>query len=338
MGAFLRKTLGILVMITGILGLTLALAGLIGVWTFKPTVAQGVETTLDTLTSSIDTSQQAMLVTEQALTGTINSVAALQTMLSATASSVQDTGPLLSSITSFLGDQLPSTLGSAAESLRAAQRGAVVLDEAIKSFDTFRGLLGAVPFIGGFIPQQTPQYNPEVPLSDSLGEVATKLDGLPDIFTEMSQNMDKADDNLLTIETSLITMATNVSSITASLEQYRSIVANSQSSMENLKGLLSDVQSNLNNILNITALVLSLFLVWLLVAQVVILTQGYELFQGTAGRMEGPVEVEAASQESPKTVEDPQPVTIVSPLVVESPSEAEAPSETPAETPAEPPE
>jgi hypothetical protein len=31
---------------------------------------------------------------------------------------------------------------------------------------------------------------------------------------------------------------------------------------------------------------LSLFFGWLLVAQVVILSQGWELFQGTAGRME----------------------------------------------------
>ena len=104
------------------------------------------------------------------------------------------------------------------------------------------------------------------------------------------------------------------------------------STASNLKGLLTDIQANLNNILNITALVLSLFLVWLLVAQVVILSQGYELFQGTAGRMEGPVavEVEAASPESQKLAEYPQPEINETPQVVESPSEPEAPAEPPA--------
>ena len=35
------------------------------------------------------------------------------------------------------------------------------------------------------------------------------------------------------------------------------------------------------------ALVFTLFFLWLLAAQVVIFSQGWELYQGTAGRMEG---------------------------------------------------
>ena len=50
--------------------------------------------------------------------------------------------------------------------------------------------------------------------------------------------------------------------------------------------MLTNVQSNLPAILNGTAAVLSAFFVWLLIAQIVILTQGWELYQGTADRME----------------------------------------------------
>jgi hypothetical protein len=42
------------------------------------------------------------------------------------------------------------------------------------------------------------------------------------------------------------------------------------------------------------AIVLSLFFAWLLAAQVVILSQGWELYQGTAGRMEGGAEMAPA--------------------------------------------
>jgi hypothetical protein len=56
--------------------------------------------------------------------------------------------------------------------------------------------------------------------------------------------------------------------------------------MENLTSILTNIQSNLTNILNWTAIVLSVFFFWLLAAQVVIFSQGWELFQGTASRME----------------------------------------------------
>lgn len=339
----LRKLLGILVMIAGILGLLLAIAGLVGVWWARPLVASGVESTIATLNTSIDTSRQTMVVTEQALQGTIDSVVALQTMLDATASSVTDTMPLVSQITTFLGDNLPATLNAAASSLKSAQEGATVLDQAIRSFDTFKAVLSAVPFFGSAIPQSGPAYNPEKPLAESLGDVATELEGLPDKFIEMSKSMDKTDDNMVTIQTSLSTMATSVSSISASLEQYRAMVANSQSSMDNLQKTLQNLQANLSSILNTVALGVSLLLVWLLFAQIVILSQGYELFMGTAGRMEGG----AAQPAETKAVPPPAVVSAAAPVEAAAaetaavldeagPAMAESAPQVPAELPVEP--
>ena len=146
--------------------------------------------------------------------------------------------------------------------------------------------MSSVPLVGAFIEQPTQAYNPEVPLSESLGEIAVQLEDLPDMFVEMATDMDKTDDNLVTIQTSLVTMSDSVKTISSSLGEYESMVVQSQSSMDNLKAMLNNIQNNLDNILNTTAIVLSLAFFWLLAAQVVIFSQGWELFQGTAGRME----------------------------------------------------
>jgi hypothetical protein len=50
--------------------------------------------------------------------------------------------------------------------------------------------------------------------------------------------------------------------------------------------MLTNIQSNLTTILNGVVIVLTLLLFWFLATQVVILSQGWELFQGTADRME----------------------------------------------------
>ncbi len=281
----LRRFLGILVMIAGILGLLLALAGLAGVWIVKPTVTVYAKTTIDTLNNSVNTSKSVMVTTGEALGATVDSVDALSTMLGTTAATVEDTKPVLDEIDTIMSVTLPSTLKATTDSLYTAQQAAQVLEGAIQSLDAFRFLLSDVPLIGGFVGQPEQSYNPEIPLADSLGDLAKNLEPLPKTFVEMSANLGKTDDNLGSIQENLITMSESVGLISVSLSEYERMVVQSQSSMDDLSTILTNIQSNRPTILNGAAMVLTLFFVWLLAAQIVILSQGWELYHGTADRM-----------------------------------------------------
>ena len=282
----MRRILGVFVMIAGILGLVLSLAGLIMVWVAKPTVAVYANTTIGTLNESIITSQSVIEITAQALGATIDSVDALSTMLSTTAATVEDTKPVIDEINIIMAVTLPSTLEATTDSLYTAQEAAQVLESTIESLDAFRFLLSATPLVGDFLEQPGESYNPEKPLADSLGEVASNLEGLPDTFVEMSVNLSATDDNLETIQDNLITMSDSVGLISSSLSEYERMIIQSKSSMDDLTSILTNIQSNLPTILNGVVIVLTLFFIWLLAAQVVILSQGWELYQGTADRME----------------------------------------------------
>ena len=109
---------------------------------------------------------------------------------------------------------------------------------------------------------------------------------MPSTFVSISGSVDKADDNLSLIKDNLVTMSESASLISASLGQYQAMIGESQTSMGNLQSLLADLQSNLERILNVALVVAGLFLAWLLAAQVVIFSQGWELYRGTADRME----------------------------------------------------
>jgi uncharacterized protein YoxC len=292
----LRRILGILVMIAGVLGLVLSVAGLVGVWTVKPTLETSISATIDMLKGTIATSQQAMDITKQALGATVDSVAGLSAMLSTTADSVEDTKPVVAQVNTMLSQNLPATLQSANDSLRAAQESAVVLDSAIRSLVNFQTTMGAVPLVSAFVEQPAQPYDPEKPLAESLGEVAANMEELPAMFTAMAEDLDTADNNMDTIQTGLADMSASVSLIAQSLGEYEAMITQSQSSMGNLGTMLTNLQANLANILNGAAIGLSLFFFWLLAAQVVIFSQGWELFQGTAGRMEGTPAAPVASE------------------------------------------
>lgn len=281
-----RRILGVLVMIAGILGLVLGLAGLIMVWVAKPTVTVYANATIDTLHKSVTTTQSVMATTGKALGATVDSVDALSAMLSTTAATVQDTKPVLDGINTIMSVTLPSTLEATTASLYTAQEAAQVLESTIQSLDTFRFLLSGVPLVGDLVGQPGESYNPEKPLAVSLGELAVNLGSLPEAFVGMSADLSATDDNLGSIQENLITMSDSVGLISASLGEYERMVIQSQSSMDDVTSILTNIQSNLVNILNGTAIVLTLVFIWLLAAQVVILSQGWELYQGTADRME----------------------------------------------------
>lgn len=286
----IRRILGVLVMLAGLLGLVLSLAGLVGVWVAKPVVVNTAGTTIDTLRQSVVTSQGVMEVTRQALGATIDSVDALSDMLGATGATVEDTKPVLNKIDIIMSATLPTTLKTATDSLGTAQAAARVLESTIQSLDTFRVLLSATPLLGDLLPQAGEPYSPEKPMADSLGELAASLRDLPGTFVAMAADLNAADDNLAVVQENLITMSGSVKLISSSLGEYQAMVADSKSSMDNLISILTGVQTNLPTILNLGAIVLSLFFGWLLAAQVVIFSQGWELYHGTANRMAGGAE------------------------------------------------
>lgn len=287
----LRRILGLFVMVAGLIGLLLSLAGVAGLWFARPVLINSINSTIATLNSSVETSQKTMELTNQALGATVDSVDALSVMLNTTAGTLEDTKPVLIQMNIVMGEQLPSTLQSTINSLNASQEAATSLESAIKSLDTFRTMMGAAPLLSAFFPSSQKDYNPEKPLADSLGEVADSLNEMPDTFIEMAANMDKADNNLDAIQSNLTTMSDSVALISDSLREYQTMLGQSQSSVDSLKGMLASAQNNLDRYMNGVTVVLYLLLFWMLAAQVVIFSQGWELFQGTVSRMEsGPVE------------------------------------------------
>ncbi len=281
----LRRLLGTFVMIAGVIGLILSLAGLSGTIITKPILANTMNLTVETLVNSLETSQRTLDITSDALGATINSIDALSDMLDATALTVEDTQPVIKKLNIVLAKELPETIKTATVSLTAAEGAAGSLESAIKSFEVLQIILGSSPFLRAIMPPIGEPYNPEKSLADSLGDLSKSMQDMPDTFIEMSADLEKADDNLVLVKDSMTLMSDNVSLISDSLTQYKDVVSQSKTSTDNLNSILTGFQSNLEKYLNITALVLIVFFLWLLAMQVVIFSQGWELYQGTTDGM-----------------------------------------------------
>jgi uncharacterized phage infection (PIP) family protein YhgE len=208
-------------------------------------------------------------------------------MLAATSTSVQETQPVVSEVNEMMGKTLPETVDAASASLTSASQAASSLESTIQSLDTFRMVMSGTPFLSAFVPSDAAPYNPDESMADSLNRLAISIENMPKQFEEMAAGMDKADDNLALIQANLDTMSSSVALISSSLGQYRDMISRSESSMTSLQSILTTVQNNSSRIITGATIALALFLFWLLAAQIVIFSQGLELYRGTAGHMEG---------------------------------------------------
>lgn len=269
MKSFLKITVGVLLILAAIIGLIFSLGGLVGIWTIDAWIEESIANTLNVLDGSLRATYQGLVVTQDSLNSTISSVSGLQSTVDSIAVTVGTTDPLLNSVVTLIGTELPQTIQSSQESLVAAQNGAQVLDGLLSflSNPLTSALLG------------TPPPSPDTSLASALGGLAEDLDTLPAKFTEMSENLGTTTESLVNVQVNLQQVATDVGGIATSLEGYGEVLEQYKAIIDTVRGQIQLISTNLPMLVRVLVWGGTLFLVWMTIAQLGLLTQGIEWVQ-----------------------------------------------------------
>ena len=262
----LRRSLGFILVTAAALGLMLALVGLVGIWSYKNRVIHLLDEQIGLAVSVLDTTSQGLSVAGAALQTTQSTVQTLDETIQVLAKSITDTLPVLDSLSNILGTELPQTIVATQTSLKAAQASAKIIDDALK-------ILTAIPFL------PTKPYNPQVPLNVALADVSSSLDGMPASFRSMEGDLQKTNANLSLVQKNVDQVKDEVAKVHTSLEQANTIITQYQESASTLKSRLEQFRRQIPKAVNSTATILTLFFIWLAVAQVGLWTQGLELIK-----------------------------------------------------------
>jgi len=263
--SFIRKIIGLFLIVAAVGGLIFSIAGLVLAWRVESRVTAGMQNFVDVLSQTLQTTSQGLTITQQALKSSVDTVSSLQTTVQTTAKTIKSSGPMVDEISNLMTTDLPNTVKSTESSLRTAQESAKVIDSVLST-------LSSIPLIGSGI-----GYNPQVPLDQALGQVADSLTDLPDSFANMADSLKASSSNLETFQADLSVMAESIGEIEKSVAQYESVVGNYQKSLDNLNSNLSNIKGSLPNIVRSALIGLTIFLVWMVIVQFGLLTQGLEL-------------------------------------------------------------
>lgn len=278
---FFRKLIGLLLIIASILGLVISIAGIVTIWRVEANIGTALQSSVDLLVGTLETTGQGLSVTQDALKASVQTISAMADTVQTIATTVQSSTPMVDQISVMMDKDLPDAISAAETSLRSAQQSAAVIDSLLST-------LSGLPLIGSSL-----KYDPQTPLSESLGEVADSLQDLPDSLTKMHASLQSTTSNLETFHTDLTTTSLAIRDIETSVANYGSVIGAYQGSIAQLKAGMDALKNSLPQYVHIGVLALTAFLVWLAIDQLGLITQGWELLTETPKKKTAPSKKEA---------------------------------------------
>jgi hypothetical protein len=264
MNRILTRALGIALIAAGVAGLVFSILGLIAVARLEQRVGSAAMEQVELIDEALAATAEGLTLAESSLAQTVNAAGSLESAVAGVSQAVGDATPTLDSVAQFLGEQLPATIETTQEALRSASASAQIVDDILL-------LVTNIPVLG------MERYNPEVPLHRSFQEVADSLDQFPASLSTAQEGLVATIENLSGLEEDFGAMAEGIGALTTSLESARSVLVEYQDVVADFQSLVDSVREGLPGWLRWIRLGISAALIWLGIAQIGLITQGWEL-------------------------------------------------------------
>lgn len=258
--------MGIALLVAGVCGLVFSVAALVMALRTLSALGAVVNNELDVVDRALVTTGGGLDLAATTLTDARATVGTLRATLTSASAAITDTLPTLDTLTTLTGTTLPTTLRSTQEALSSARETAKVADSVLGAISSFNLLSSTT-------------YNPEVPLNETIAEVSDSLNSLPPSLATVEQGLRDARSNIGSINSDVSGLAVGIGEIGASVSEAQLVVRQYQTLVSDLRREVARVRLAAPRWLNTASWGVTLALLWLALAQIGLITQGWELVQ-----------------------------------------------------------
>jgi hypothetical protein len=262
----LRRLVGFLFIAAAAAGVIFSVAGLFGIWRYRPLVTRYVTDTLALYDQTLVATQDGLASIGLVVENTTLDVTSLQATTLALAQTVHDTSPMIDSLTGLTGKDLPDAIHAAQTSLTSAQGSALLIDNALAT-------ITSIPFL------PVPVYKPEVPLHTALAQVSSSLDSIKPALVTLSSSLEVGKTNLGAVEVELNKISETTKVIGTALSGAQTVIDQYKTTTTQLKLRVESTQLAVPGWITTIAWILTFGLVWFLIAQVGLCLQGLDILR-----------------------------------------------------------
>jgi methyl-accepting chemotaxis protein len=262
----LTRVAGVTLIAAGVAGVLFSVIALVVVSRFLSNIQAAADQRLVQLDRALAATGDGLIVAHDSLGRAKTTMRSLHTTIEGASQAITDTLPALDRVGILVGEDLSATITSTRSALASAQETARVADGLLSTISQFQ-LIGAE------------LYNPDVPLNVAIGQVATSLNGLPESLASVQGDLRQTAGSLGKINVQIGRVVGNMDDIGGSMAEAEAVITKYQDIVGELRGQVAEVRRDLPGWLGGIRLGISLMLLWLGIAQIGLLTQGWELVQ-----------------------------------------------------------
>lgn len=274
----IKRLIGLLMVVGGLLGLALSVGGVLYGNQGIDQLGQQLLVPLDTTNQSLQTTVDALIVAKNTVQDVNNTLETVEETAGDLAQTITDTTPLLDEVTAIVTVDVPNSLATVQETLPNVASVAGTVDDTLSTLSSFQFEQTVFGIPVGF--DLGLNYDPTVRFDDSITTVAASLDGLPERLQEVEPQLTITKNNIQL-------MSANVDQLAADLQAINTSIANIIPVLDQYVTILTSVQDNVSTIrgqlpqyLETAKTVVLLLALWFALIQLVPLYLGYELIVG----------------------------------------------------------
>ncbi|MCA9927290.1 MAG: hypothetical protein KC419_02385 [Anaerolineales bacterium] len=277
MSNLFRRLLGIIILLTGLVGVGIAVTGALLLPDLVDRMAASLESTLAQTSEGLELVEASLLqakVTVQDLGTTLGTVETNMTVLG---QAVSETRPFLDQVSTVAADELPQSIETLQAAIPDMAQVAGVVDDTLTTLNRFRI---DEEFLGFEIKYDLGvNYDPAVPFDETVLTLGDSLDGLPGSLRSLRVYANVTNDNLEEISQGLYQIGTDLeglngrlSEIDPLLNDYLRLITETNDATRQLRGQMSSQLDSLK-----TGILF--VMIWLAFAQLAPLYLGWELIR-----------------------------------------------------------
>lgn len=269
--------------IAAVLGWVVSVGGVVLVWRVKPSVETALVSTVDLLDRALDITNDLLIVADTSLEEAETSISLIGSTINDVADTLQTTSEMTASVADIVGDSLGGVVAQTQKALGTMQTSAKLIDDTLK-------FISAIPFM-------RVNYDPDTPLAASVTEISESLEPLPKNLAAVESDMKSTSANLGSMDENISSLQESILGTQRNLRDAREIVLSYRQILEETQQKIAGFREQLPFWLGAVVWGLTIFFVWLVIAQAGLLMQGLEMLQDDKVVVVVPAEVPEVEEE-----------------------------------------
>ena len=263
MNKYLPRITGVLLLFAATLGWVVSISGLVLFYRAKPKIAESLDSSIDLLARTLDATDNMLAVAGSTLLQAEDDITRIEVTTGDVSVTIGSTSAISEDFADLAGEDIPRLVEDIQTALESMQTSAKLIDDTL-------GFIAGIPLIGA-------RYKPTVPLEDSVAQVSESLDDIPRVLSRMESNLELTAGSLEAVEADIESLSESIGEIKTSLATAQEVMVEYQSIVDEAQAGLENVKTGLPVWLRWITLGTTAFLIWLIIAQAGLFTQGLEL-------------------------------------------------------------